>query len=149
VAEVGSFHALVSSTVPDMIAARTGRIIAVSSIMSRLGSAGFGSYAAAKAAIDGAMFVLAREVGPHGITANVVAPGAVQSRATEGLASEVRGFVERATPAGRMAEPSDIGDVVAMLASHRGRWINGQYLVLDGGLGGPLPFTWKEIVSRR
>lgn len=146
-AEMRAFHALVAPCVAGMKARRFGRIVAVSSLMSRAPSAGFGAYAAAKAALDGATLALAHELGEGGITANVVAPGVVATRLTDHLSPAVRAHVESGTPARRLAQPEDIGDVVAFLASERARWINGQYLALDGGLGAPLPFDWRAITG--
>ena len=144
--EVGAFHALMAATIPSMIQRKWGRIIAISSMMSRKGSPGFATPAAAKSAVDAAAYVLAREVGEHGITVNVVAPGATETNSTAFLAPEVRTWIEQKTPTARLGKPEDIAAAVAMLASDQGRWIHGQYLQLDGGLDGPLPFAWKEII---
>lgn len=144
--EVGAFHALVTETIPSMIQRKWGRVIAVSSMMSRKGSAGFATHAAAKSAVDAAAYVLAREVAQHGITVNMVAPGATETSSTAFMAPEVRTWIEQKTPAGRIAKPEDIANVIAMLASEQSQWINGQYLQVDGGLDSPLPFAWNEII---
>jgi 3-oxoacyl-[acyl-carrier protein] reductase len=130
-----------------MIQREFGRVIAISSMMSRFGSEGFATHAAAKSAVDALMQVVAREVGRHGITANVVAPGAVESKATATMPEEVRAWIAGATPARRFGRPEDIADVVAFLASERARWVNGQWIAADGGLGGPLPFSSDDIVK--
>lgn len=144
--EVGAFHALVAETIPSMIERRWGRVIAISSMMSRKGSSGFATHAASKSAVDAAAYVLAREVAPYGVTVNVVAPGATETSSTSFMAPEVRSWIEQKTPAGRIAKPEDIAHVVAMLASEQSQWINGQYLQVDGGLDSPLPFAWNEII---
>jgi 3-oxoacyl-[acyl-carrier protein] reductase len=145
--EVGAFHALVAATIPSMIQRKWGRMIAISSMMSRKGSPGFATHACAKSAVDAAAYVLAREVGMHGITVNVIAPGATHTSSTAHLSPQVRAWIEQKTPTARMGTPEDIAAVVAMVASDQGQWIHGQYLQLDGGLDGPLPFTWKEIIQ--
>jgi 3-oxoacyl-[acyl-carrier protein] reductase len=90
------------------------------------GSSGYG---AAKAGMDGLMRGLALELGPHGITANSVAPGWIAtSSATE---DEVRHG--NATPLGRAGTPEEVGEVVAFLASDRASYITGQSIVIDGG----------------
>lgn len=132
--ELGAFHALCAATVPGMMARRWGRVIAVSSTLSRFASEGFGAHAAAKAALDAACRVLARELGPSGITVNVVAPGLVETDATARQPVEMKQAVARATPLRRLGVPEDIGGAVAFLASDEARWITGQYLALNGGL---------------
>ena len=132
--ELAAFHALCAATVPGMMERGWGRVIAVSSTLSRFASEGFGAHAAAKAALDSACRVLAREVGPHGITVNVVAPGLVETDATAHQPEEMKRAVARATPLRRLGVPEDIGGVVAFLASDQARWVTGQYLPLNGGL---------------
>jgi 3-oxoacyl-[acyl-carrier protein] reductase len=144
--ELGALHALVAAVVPGMIARGFGRIVAISSMMARHGSEGFATHAAAKGAVDAAVYVLAREVGRFGITANVVAPGAIESNATASMPAEVKSWIASATPARRFGRPDDIGGIVALLASDRAGWLNGQWIAAAGGLDGPLPFSSEEIV---
>lgn len=146
--ELGAFHALASAVVPGMIARRFGRLILVSSMMSRHPSPGFATHAAAKSALDAAVLTLARELGVHGVTANIVAPGVVESASTATIAPEVRAWVERATPGARLGVPDDLGQVIAWLASDAARWVTGQYLQMDGGLGGSLPFASDAIIRQ-
>lgn len=147
--EVGSFHALAAELVPEMIAGGWGRIVAISSMMSRHGSEGFGAHAAAKSALDAAVHVLAREVGAHGVTANVVAPGATDTRSLATVAPEVRAWVEAKTPARRLGRPEDVAGIVALLCSEGAGWLNGAWIAADGGLDSGLPFTSDEIVRPR
>jgi 3-oxoacyl-[acyl-carrier protein] reductase len=132
--ELGAFHALVAATAPGMIERRWGRVIAVSSSLSRFASEGFGAHAAAKSALDGAVRVLARELGPSGITVNVVAPGLVETDATAHQPAEMKQAIARFTPLKRIGVPEDIGGVVAFMCTEEARWITGQYLPLNGGI---------------
>jgi 3-oxoacyl-[acyl-carrier protein] reductase len=132
--ELGAFHALVAATAPGMIERRWGRVIAVSSSLSRFASEGFGAHAAAKSALDGAVRVLSRELGPSGITVNVVAPGLVETDATAHQPAEMKQAIARSTPLKRIGAPEDIGGVVAFMCTEEARWITGQYLPLNGGI---------------
>jgi 3-oxoacyl-[acyl-carrier protein] reductase len=131
--ELGAFHALASAVVPGMIHRRWGRIVAVSSTLSRFAGEGFGAHCAAKSALDGACRCLSRELGPMGITVNVVAPGLVETDATAHQPAEMKQAVAAATPLKRVGLPEDIGPAVAFLCSEEARWITGQYLPLCGG----------------
>ena len=131
--ELGAFHALASAVVPGMIRRRSGRIVAVSSTLSRFAGEGFGAHCAAKSALDGACRALSRELGPAGITVNVVAPGLVETDATAHQPEEMKRAVAAATPLKRVGLPEDIGGAVAFLCTEEARWITGQYLPLCGG----------------
>lgn len=132
--ELGAFHALCAAVVPGMLQRRWGRIVAVSSTLSRFASEGFGAHCAAKSALDGACRCLSRELGPAGITVNIVAPGLVETDATAHQPAEMKRAVAGATPLKRVGLPEDIGGAVAFLCSEEARWITGQYLPLCGGL---------------
>ena len=116
--------------VPGMIERRWGRVVMVSSVTGPLvaigGSVGYG---AAKAGMDGLMRGLALELGPHGVTANSVAPGWIAS----GSQSPEEAAAGRRTPLGRSGEPDEVGEVVAFVASERASYITGQSIVVDGG----------------
>jgi 3-oxoacyl-[acyl-carrier protein] reductase len=116
--------------VPGMIECGYGRIVMMSSVTGPLVTApGSSGYGAAKAGMDGLMRGLALELGPHGVTANSVAPGWIAtSSATE---DEIR--AGNATPLGRAGTPEEVGEVVAFLASDRASYITGQSIVVDGG----------------
>lgn len=112
-----------------------GRIVAVSSIATLSHRPGTGIYAASKAAGEELVRVLARELGPRGITVNSVLPGGTRTDAFE--AQQPPEVVEQAvkmTPLGRIAEPPDIADVVGFLVSDAARWVTGQSLTAAGGL---------------
>jgi 3-oxoacyl-[acyl-carrier protein] reductase len=132
--EMGAFHALARAVLPGMLARKWGRVVAVSSSLSRFASEGFAAHASAKSALDGACRVLAREAGPSGVTVNVVAPGLVETDATAHMPAETKGFISAMTPLRRVAVPTDIGGVVAFLCTEEAGWITGQYLPLNGGM---------------
>lgn len=118
--------------VPEM-RARGGRIINMSSDAAFAGDAGIVDYAAAKMGIIGFTRALARELAPHGVTVNAVAPGAIRTRAHDRLTPEVIARIKAATPAGHVGEPEDVAGAVAFLASEDARFITGQSLLIDGG----------------
>lgn len=129
---LNAFYHLVQPAMLPMCRARFGRIIAISSVAARLGNRGQVNYAAAKAGLHGAVYSLAREVGKRGVTANVVAPGIVESEMTEGVfdAADIRKLV----PAARAGRPEDVAALVAFLCSDAAGYINGQIIGVDGGM---------------
>ncbi|MBN9530208.1 MAG: SDR family oxidoreductase [Alphaproteobacteria bacterium] len=112
---------------------RGGRIINMSSDAAFVGDARLADYAAAKMGIVGFTRAVARELAPHGVTVNAVAPGAVRTRAHDQLSPDVVARIRDATPAGFIAEPEDVAGCVAFLASDDARYITGQTLLIDGG----------------
>lgn len=119
----------------DMIKARAGRIINLSSIVGLRGQGGQTNYAAAKAGIIGFTKALAQEVASRGITANVVAPGYIDTDMTSGFNDEARKKLLDTIPAGRVGTPDDIAAAVLFLASDAAGYITGHVLCVDGGLG--------------
>jgi 3-oxoacyl-[acyl-carrier protein] reductase len=117
-----------------MIRARWGRIVNVSSVVGLVGNAGQANYAASKAGIIGFTKSVAREVAQRGITANVVAPGYVETELTGGLPEEVRDQIRGQVPAGRFAEAEEVAEVVAFLAGEGAGYITGQTVAVDGGM---------------
>jgi 3-oxoacyl-[acyl-carrier protein] reductase len=119
----------------DMLRARTGRIVLMSSVVGLLGSAGQANYAAAKAGLVGLARSLARELGSRSITVNVVAPGVVATDMTSELSEKRLAELTAAVPLGRMASADEIAGVVAFLASPDAAYISGAVIPVDGGLG--------------
>ena len=118
-----------------MARARTGRLIFVSSVVAMMGSAGQVNYAASKAGLIGLARSMARELGPRGITANVVAPGFVDTDMTADLEPERQAAILAQVPLGRYASAAEIAAVIEFLASDAAAYITGAIVPVDGGLG--------------
>lgn len=119
----------------DMLRARAGRIVLMSSVVGLLGSAGQANYAASKAGLVGFARSLARELGSRGITVNVVAPGPIETDMTAALGEARLAELTGAVPLGRMGTPAEIAATVAFLASDDAAYITGAVIPVDGGLG--------------
>jgi NAD(P)-dependent dehydrogenase (short-subunit alcohol dehydrogenase family) len=110
-----------------------GRIINITSVAARVAYAGNSVYASVKGALDVLTRQLALELGSRGITVNAVAPGAVFGGGAMHDTPELRAWAAQATALGRVAEPDDIGGIVAFLCTDAARWINGQRVEATGG----------------
>jgi len=118
-----------------MIRGRFGRIVFISSVVGQMGSAGQVNYAASKSGLVGMARSLARELGSRGITANVVAPGFVETDMTAELGEDlVKKYAEQ-IPLGRLGSVGDIASTVEFLASDAAGYITGAVIPVDGGLG--------------
>jgi len=119
----------------SMLRARWGRLVFVSSVVGLLGSAGQANYAASKAGLVGLARSLARELGSRSITANVVAPGFVDTDMTRALGEERRAQILGQVPLGRYASAAEVAAAVRFLCSDEAAYITGAVLPVDGGLG--------------
>jgi len=117
-----------------MMKGRFGRIVNIASTSGVVGNAGQANYAAAKAGLIGFTKTIAREMGGKGITANVLAPGFVETDMTAGLGEQVREGVLGAMAVKRLGTPDDIAAAVAYLTSDDAGFITGQTICVDGGL---------------
>lgn len=118
-----------------MLKARQGRLIFLSSVVGLMGSAGQVNYSASKAGLVGAARSLARELGSRGVTANVIAPGFVDTDMTAELPEERKAEIVGNVPLGRYASPDEVADVVKFIASDEAGYITGAVIPVDGGLG--------------
>ena len=117
-----------------MCARGAGAIVALTSVVGTHGNAGQANYAASKAALTGLVRTLARELGPHGVRVNAVAPGFIQTRLTDVLdPARQRALLER-TALGRFGAAADVGGPVCYLCSARSSFVTGTVLDVDGGL---------------
>lgn len=119
----------------SMIRARFGRIIFIGSVVGLYGSAGQVNYSASKAGLIGLARSLTRELGSRGVTANVVAPGYIETDMTAALGDELAARYRSMIPAGRFGTPAEVAAAVNYLASEQAGFVSGVVLAVDGGLG--------------
>lgn len=132
---LGGAFRVVKRASKGMIRARFGRIILISSVVGLYGSAGQVNYAASKSGLVGFARSLTRELGGRGITANVVAPGFIETDMTAELSADTQAEYKKNIPAGRFGDPAEVAGVVAWLASDDAAYISGAVIPVDGGLG--------------
>ena len=130
----GSFR-VVQRAIKGMLKLKRGRIILVSSVVGLYGSPGQVNYSSSKAALVGMARSITRELGGRNITANVVAPGFINTAMTEVLPEETKQNYLDTIPAKRFAEPEEVARLIRWLASDEANYISGAVIPVDGGLG--------------
>ena len=130
----GSFR-VAKRAAKGMLRLRRGRIIFISSVVGLLGSAGQVNYAASKSGLVGMARSLARELGSRSITANVVAPGFVETEMTDALPEDKKALYKAQIPLQRYATADEIASVVQWIASDGAAYVTGAVIPVDGGLG--------------
>ncbi|MET8149009.1 beta-ketoacyl-ACP reductase [Actinoplanes sp. NPDC049668] len=118
-----------------MLRAKWGRIIFISSVVGLYGGPGQVNYAASKAGLVGMARSITRELGSRNITANVVAPGFIDTEMTDVLSDTRKAEILNAIPAGRLAAPDEVAQAVMFLAGDGAAYISGAVVPVDGGLG--------------
>lgn len=132
---LGGTFRVVKRASKGMLRARWGRVILISSVVGLYGSAGQINYAASKSALVGFARSLTRELGSRGITANVVAPGFIETDMTSSLPEATQVEYKKNIPAGRFATTDEVAGVVTWIASDDAAYISGAVIPVDGGLG--------------
>ncbi|MES2867344.1 beta-ketoacyl-ACP reductase [Microbacterium profundi] len=132
---LGGAFRVVKRASKGMLRARFGRVILISSVVGLYGSAGQVNYSASKSGLVGFARSLTRELGARGITANVVAPGFIETDMTAELPEDTQKQYKASIPAGRFATPDEVAGVVTWLAGDDAAYISGAVIPVDGGLG--------------
>jgi 3-oxoacyl-[acyl-carrier protein] reductase len=132
---LGGAFRVVKRASKNMLKARFGRIVLVSSVVGLYGGAGQANYAASKSALVGFARSITRELGGRGITANVIAPGFVETDMTAALPADVQDGYKKLIPAGRYGSAVEVAKTVAWLAGDDAAYISGAVIPVDGGLG--------------
>jgi 3-oxoacyl-[acyl-carrier protein] reductase len=125
---------LTQAAIRPMLKQRTGRIIAISSVVGQTGNAGQSNYAASKAGLIGFAKSLAREVASRQITVNVVAPGMVETDMTRAITERAHRDWAEQIPVGRLGTPDEVAAAVCFLASDEAAYITGHVLAVNGGM---------------
>ena len=131
--EMKALYNCSQAVLKDMLNRKSGKLIFVSSSLSRFPGFGFSAHAAAKSAMDSMAKVMAMELGPSGITVNVVGPGLTLTDATAGQPKEVHERVVAITPLRRLGMPDDVAGAVLFLASSLSDYLSGEYIPVTGG----------------
>jgi 3-oxoacyl-[acyl-carrier protein] reductase len=126
---------VVKRVTKSMLRQKFGRVILIGSVVGLLGSAGQVNYSATKSALVGIARSITREIGAKNITANVVAPGFIDTDMTAALSEELAATYRSRIPAGRFASPEEVAKVVRWIASEEASYISGAVIPVDGGLG--------------
>ena len=129
----GAFHCT-RAVLRRMVRKRWGRIVNIGSVVGLRGKAGQANYTATKAGLVGLTRTTAREVVSRGITANVIAPGFIETELTAKLGESIQDQIRSHIPLGRFGSPEDVAEAVTFLATDEAGYITGQVLLVDGGL---------------
>ncbi len=132
---LGGAFRVVKRASKGMLKAKFGRIILVSSVVGLFGGAGQVNYSASKAGLVGMARSITRELGSRGITANVVAPGFIETDMTAELPEAQQAEYKKSIPAGRFASPAEVAKVIVWLAGDDAAYVSGAVIPVDGGLG--------------
>jgi 3-oxoacyl-[acyl-carrier protein] reductase len=124
----------VKAVYPIMMKQRSGKIINMASVIGIMGNAGQANYAAAKAGIIALTKSAAKELAGRGVNVNAIAPGFIQTAMTDAIPENEKAKILAAIPMKRMAQTSEVASVIAFLASDDASYINGQTIVIDGGM---------------
>ena len=130
----GAFRVAKRAT-KGLLKLKRGRLIFVGSVVGSVGAAGQVNYSASKSGLVGMARSFARELGSRGITANVIAPGFVETDMTANLDEKRRGDIAAQVPLGRFCSAEEIAEVVSFIASSKASYITGAIIPVDGGLG--------------
>jgi 3-oxoacyl-[acyl-carrier protein] reductase len=130
----GAFRVAKRAT-KGLLKIKRGRLIFIGSVVALLGSAGQVNYSASKSGLIGMARSFARELGSRGITANVIAPGFVETDMTAALDEKRRAEIADSIPLARFSQVQEIADVVSFIASEKAAYITGAVIPVDGGLG--------------
>jgi 3-oxoacyl-[acyl-carrier protein] reductase len=132
---LGGAFRVVKRASKGMLKARFGRVVLISSVVGLYGSAGQVNYAASKSGLVGMARSITRELGGRGITANVVAPGFIETDMTAELPEAQQAEYKKSIPAGRYGQAAEVAKSVVWLASDDAAYISGAVIPVDGGLG--------------
>ncbi|WP_251344409.1 SDR family NAD(P)-dependent oxidoreductase [Haloplanus halophilus] len=132
-AELKAAFTVSKAVLPHMVEQEYGRLVYVSSGAGESPTPGFIAHGTAKGGLDTFAKYIAQEYGPHGITANVVAPGLVETDATADRIDEVREHVASQTPMDRVAQPEDVAHAIAALSGKDAQFVTGTYTPVNGG----------------
>ena len=131
--EMQALYNCAQAVLGDMTQRKSGKLILISSSLSRQAAYGFAAHAAAKSAVDSMARVMATELGPEGITVNVIGPGLVKTDATAGQPAEMHEQIAAFTPLRRIGMPDDVAGVAVFMTSSLSDYLTGQYIPVTGG----------------
>ena len=132
--DLGAPFRLSRAALRGMVRRRSGRIVAIGSIVGTTGNPGQANYAAAKAGLMGMTKALAQEVASRKVTVNLVAPGFIETPMTDALSADQKARLTGAIPLGRLGQPGDVAAAVAYLCSEEAAWVTGAVLHVNGGM---------------